>query len=143
MLDAWLSEFQIDIIERFNIQLAEDSKLLQAVYGKRRYVLHFTLLQLHFQLGMRIAKLHGVLQFHQDHWMETYINLNSNFRKSAINKFQQNYYKLMTNSVYGKTIESKKHRLKLEITRNAERAEKIMSNFEFERFKIFWENWWQ
>ena len=67
-------------------------------------------------------------------------NYNSNMRKSATKKFQQNYYKLMNNSVYGKNIESKRCRLKVEITRNAERAEKIVSKLEFERFQNFWEN---
>ena len=46
----------------------------------------------------------------------------------------------MNNSVYGKTIESKRRQSRVEITRNAERAEKLVSKFEFERFKIFGEN---
>ena len=110
------------------------------MYDKKHYVLHFKLLQLYVQLGMRITKLHRVLQFNQEQWLEPYITLNSNMRKSATNKFQQNYYKLMNNSMFGKTIESKRRRLKVEITRNAEIAEKIVSKFEFERFKIFGEN---
>ena len=86
---------------------------------------------------MRITKLHSVLQFNQEQWLESYINLNSNIRKSVTSKFRQNYYKLMNNSVYGKTIESKRRRLKVERTRNAERAKNIVSKFEFEGFKNF------
>ena len=140
MLDAWLSEFQIDIKERFNIPQAKVSKLLQTMYDKKHFVLHFKLLQLYVQLGMRITKLHRVLQFNQEQWLKPYITLNSNMRKSATNKFPQNYYRLMNNSVYWKTVESKRRRLKAEITRNAERAKNVVSRFEFERFKIFGEN---
>ena len=91
------------------------------------------------QLGLRITKLHRVLQFNQERWLEPYITLNTNMRKNATNEFQQND-KLVNNSVYGKTVESKRRQSKVEITRISERAEKLVSKFEFERFKIFGEN---
>ena len=81
-----------------------------------------------------------MLQFNQERWLEPYITLNSNMLKNASNNFQQTYYKLMNSSVYGKTIVSKRRQSRVEITRNAERAEKLVSKFEFERFKIFGEN---
>ena len=138
--DVWLSDFQINLKEQYNIPEAKVPKLLQTLFDKKNYVVHYKLLQLYVQLGLRITKLHRVLQFNQERWLEPYITLNSNMRKNATNKFQQNYYKLMNNSVYGKTIESKRRQSRVEITRNAERAEKLVSKFEFERFKIFGEN---
>ena len=60
-------------------------------------------------------------------------------RKKATNRFEENYYKLM-NSVYGKTIESKRRRLKVDITRDAEKTAKLTSKFEFDKFKIVGEN---
>ena len=102
VLDAWLSEIQMDIKERFNLPQAKVSKLLQTIFYKRHYVLHFKLLQLCAQLGMRITKLHGVLKSNLEQWLEPYITLNSNLRKNATNNFQQNYYKLKNNWVYGK-----------------------------------------
>ena len=46
----------------------------------------------------------------------------------------------MNNSVYGKTIETKRRRLKVHITRDAEKTAKLTSKFEFDKFKIFGEN---
>ena len=138
--DEWLSDFQFSLKEQYNIPEAKVPKLLQTLFDKKNYVVHYKLLQLYVQLGLRITKLHRVVQFNQERRLEPYITLNSNMRKNATNKFQQNYYKLMINSLYGKTIESKRLQSRVEITRNAGRAEKLLSKFEFERFKIFREN---
>ena len=136
----WLSDFQFSLKEQYNIPVAKVPKLLQTLFDKKNYVVHYKLHQLNVQLGLRITKLHRVLQFNQERWLEPYITLNSNMRKNATNKFQQNYYKLMNKSVYGKTYESKRRQSRVKITRNAETAEKLVSKFEFERFKIFGEN---
>ena len=93
--DVWLSDFQINLKEQYNIPEAKVPKLLQTLFDKKNYVVHYKLLQLYVQLGLRITKLHRVLQFNQERWLEPYITLNSNMRKNATNKFQQNYYKLM------------------------------------------------
>ena len=58
VLDAWLNEFQIDKKERFNLPQAKFSKLMHTMYDNRHFVLHFKLLQLCVQLGMRITKMH-------------------------------------------------------------------------------------
>ena len=135
--DEWLSDCQFSLKEQYNIPEAKVPKLLQTLFDKKNYVVHYKLLQLYVQLGLRITKLHRVLQFNQERWLEPYITLNSNMRKNATNKVQQNYYKLINNSVYGKTIESKRRQSREEITRNAERAEKLVSKFEFEQPKYF------
>ena len=139
--DEWLSDFQFSLKEQYNIPEAKVPKLLRTLFDKRNYVVHYKLLQLYVQLGLRITKLHRVLQFNLERWLEPYITLNSNMRKNTTNKFQQNNYKLMNSFVYGKTIESKRRQSRVEITRNAERAEKLVLKFEFERFKIFGRTW--
>ena len=110
------------------------------MFDKSKYVLHYKLLQFYVRLGLRIKKVHRILKFTQSKWLEPYITLNSAMRKNATNRFEQNYYKLMNNSVYGKTIESKRRRLKVDITRDAEITAKLTSKFEFDKFKIFGEN---
>ena len=93
-------------------------KLIQTLDPKEGYVLHFLTSKLYVELGLKIAKLTKVLKFCQGRWMEPFVDLNTRLRLSARNKFEENFYKLIVNSAFGKTMESKLGRKKLEINGN-------------------------
>ena len=102
----WLSPYA----KSFNIRPSAAEKLVETLFDKRLYVCHFRNLQFYHQQGLKVDKLHRVLQFKQSNWLGTYINKNTVMRKQATNEFEKNFYKLVSNAFFGKTMENLRNR---------------------------------
>ena len=81
-------------------------KLICSFKPKTNYVLHYKNLKQYLQEGMILKKVHRGIKFTQSNWMEPYTRKNIEMRKKASNAFEKDFFKLMNNSVFGKTIEN-------------------------------------
>ena len=88
--------------------------------NKTNYVVYYRNIQLYLSLGMKLKKIHRVLEFKQSDWMKKYIDFNTEKRMNAANDFEKHFFKLMINSVRGKTMENLLKRINVRLVNNAE-----------------------
>ena len=81
-------------------------KLLATVEHKDFCILHYRNFQLYVSLGLWVKKIHAGIIFKQGPIMKPYVDFNSEKRAQATNKFDTDFYKLLSNSLYGKTMEN-------------------------------------
>jgi hypothetical protein len=105
--------------------------------GKEKYVVHSRNLQLYIKLGLKVKKIHRAMQFNQLPWLAEYIGFNIKMRTVAKNDFEKNFFKLMNNSVFGKTMENPRKRLDVRLVSDEDKLKKLTSSPTFTSLKIF------
>lgn len=116
------------------------SKLLTTLQPKVNYVAHHTIVQQAIENGLRIVKLHRAIKFNQSPWMKPYIELNTQLRQASQNDFEKNFFKLMNNAVFGKTMENVRKRIDIRLVSSGAKAVKLISKCNFVDRKVFGEN---
>ena len=115
-----LSEYQMDLLDQACNRRVTTPKLVQTLFTTKIYTVHYITLKLYVDLGLKVTKVHRVLQFKQEKWLEPYISLKTRMRSQSKNKFAESFYKLMNNSYYGKTLESKRNRVNVKLVKRRE-----------------------
>ena len=115
-------------------------KLVPNLRNKRNYVIHIRALNQVLQHGLKLVKIHRTIEFVQSPWLKAYIDFNTRLRTAATNDFEKDFFKLMNNTVFGKTMENiRKHRnIKLVTTR--EKYLKTVMRPNFKSGILFGEN---
>ena len=91
----------------------QSSKLICDQSDKKNYLIHYRMLKFYIRHGMVVDKIHNIISFRQSRWLEKYINFNTQKRNKAKNDFEKDFYKLLNNAFYGKTMENIRNRLKI------------------------------
>ena len=112
-------------------------KLISHFKPHKKYVIHYRNLRQCLELGLKITAVHRGISFNQSSWMEPYIRKNTELRKTAANSFEKDFFKLLNNSVFGKTIENIRKRQNVFLVDNREKASKLSCRPNFERATIF------
>ena len=129
-----------NISEKYGISIGLVHKLIPTLSKKEKYVLHYRNLQLYIDLGLKVAKVHRVLEFNQSPWLKQYIDFNTEKRKNAKNAFEKDFFKLMNNSVFGKTMENIRKRVDVRLVTDEKKLLKYVSKPTYVSSKIFNEN---
>ena len=115
-------------------------KLIPNLRNKTKYVIHYKNLIQCLKAGIKLKKIHRGIKFIESEWMKPYIEMNTNLRTKAKNNFEKDFFKLMNNSVFGKTMENIRNRVNVKLVNTEERLKKLSAKPNYKSCKIFNEN---
>ncbi|XP_025406062.1 uncharacterized protein LOC112680241 [Sipha flava] len=116
------------------------SKLMATLGSRKNYVVHYLNLKQAVANKLKVNKVHRVFEFRQSAWLAQYINLNTGMRQKAVNDFEKDFYKLMNNSVFGKTMESVRKRMHMELVSSDTRVQKLINKTTCKDCKYYGDN---
>ena len=136
-----LSDYCKKIADKHGIKVGDVKKLISNLGDKTNYVVHYRNLQLYVSLGIKLTKSHKVLKFKQSDGMKIYTDFNPKKGKNLLIVLKKNFFKLMINSAYGKTIENFLKRISVKVVNNGRNFLKHVSKPTFVSAKIFDKNY--
>ena len=115
-------------------------KLVCNLRNKKKYVEHIRSLKQALNDGLKLKKVHRIIKFNQEAWLKTYIDMNSEFRKITKNDFEKDFFKLMNNAVFGKTMENVRKHRDIKLLTTDEKRSKLVSELNFHTMNCISEN---
>ena len=119
-----------------NLKHAFTEKLVGTLQTKAKYKVHYRNLKLYLSLGMRLTHIHRVVAFRQKPWLKTYIELNTRLRQQAKSEFERDFFKLMNNACFGKSMENVRKRRKVDLVCSPVKLKKLLAKPQLEQFLI-------
>ena len=110
------------------------------MHDKKSYVVHIRSLKQALHYGLILKKVHRVIQFNKETWLKEYIGMNTELRKQAKRDFEIDFFKLMNNSVFGKTMENVREYRNVKLVTTDKRRNQLVSEPNYHTTKWFSEN---
>ena len=136
---SWGSHKELPFLpERRKLEKVE--KLVCSIEDKEKYVIHIRALKQALNHGLVLKDVHRVIKFNQEAWLKPYIDMNTKLRKEAKNEFEKDFFKLMNNSVFGKTMENVRKHRDIKLVATEEKRIKLVSEPNYHTTKHFSDN---
>ena len=116
------------------------NKLACSICDNKNYVVHIKALKPALNHGLILKKVHRVIQFNQKAWLKPYIDMNTKLRTEAKNDFEKDFFKLMNNAVFGKTMENVRKHRDIKLVTTDKRRNQLVSEPNYHTTKYFSEN---
>ena len=110
-------------------------KLACNLYDKNNYVVHIKTLKRALNHGLILKKVHRVIQFNQEAWLKEYIDMHTELRKKTHNDFEKDFFKLMNNSVFGKTMENARNHGDIGLVTTNKKRNQLVSELNYHTTK--------
>ncbi|XP_066902574.1 uncharacterized protein [Halyomorpha halys] len=119
---------------------SKSKKLITHFEKRNHYVLYYRNLIQAIKHGLKLEKIHRALKFKQSPWLRSYIEFNTELRKGASNDFEKDFYKLLNNAVFGKTMENVRNHLDIQLVTDSKKLMKLIAKPNFIDRTIYNEN---
>ena len=103
-IKSWTWTLNVNLPERMKIEKVE--KLVANLHDKTKCLIHIGNLKKTLNHGLVLKKLHRIIKFNQNACLKPYIDMSTDLRKKAKNDFEQDFFKLMNNAIFGNTMEN-------------------------------------
>ena len=114
------------------MKIDKTQKLVCNLHDKKKYVVHISILD----HGLKLKKVHRVIEFNQEAWLKKYIDMNTKLRKKASNDFEKDFFKLMNNAVFGKTMENVRKHRDIKLVKTDHKRNKLVSEPNYHTMKL-------
>ena len=111
-------------------------KLVCNLNDKKNYIVHINVLKQALDHGLKLRKVLRVVEFDQEAWLKEYIDVNTELRKKVTNDFEKDFFKLMNNVVFGKTMENVKKHRDINLIKTDKKSNKLVSEPNFHTMKL-------
>ena len=115
-------------------------KLVCNLHDKKNNVVHISVLKQALDHELQLRKVHHVIEFNQKAWLKEYIDVNTELKKKASNDFEKNFFKLMNNAVFGKTMENVRRHRDIKLVKTDYKKNKLVSEPNYHTIKLIEEN---
>ena len=115
-------------------------KLVANLHDKQKYVVHYVNLKKYLAQGLKLKKIHRAIRFNQSPWLRGYVEKNTACRAASSTTFEKDFFKLMVNSVFGKTMENIRNRVDVRLVNSEKVARKLVAKPNFKRRTVFSED---
>ena len=110
------------------------------LHNKKNYVAHIKMLKQALDHGLKLKKVHRVIEFEQEAWLKKYIDFNTDLPMKARNDFEKDFFKLMNNAVFGKTMENVRKHCDIQLVRTDKKRNNLVSEPNYYTMKLIDDN---
>ena len=121
-------------------KLGKVEKLVCSIEDEEQYVIHIRALKQALNYGLVLKNVHRVIKFNQEACLKSYIDVNTKLRAEAKNEFEKDFFKLMNNYIFGKTMENVRKHRDIKLVTTEEKRNELVSKQNYHRAKHFSEN---
>ena len=122
------------------MKIDKTKKLVCNLHDKKKYVVHISIFKQALDHGLKLKKVHRAIEFNQKAWLKKYIDINTELRKKASNDFEKDFFKLMNNAVFGKTMENVRKHRDIKLVKTDCKRNKLVSEPNYHTVKLIEEN---